>query len=47
MSAASSHLFDLGLDRERMKSDDAARQMATVDALMQRFFDKNENHRNQ
>ena len=48
MSAASSHLFDLGLDRERMKDPrDAARQMATVDALMQRFFDKNESHRHE
>ena len=48
MNAASSHLFDLGLDRERMKDPrDAARQMATVDALMQRFFDKNESHRHE
>jgi hypothetical protein len=48
VTAASSHLFDLGLDRERMKDPrDAARQMATVDALMQRFFDKNESHRHE
>jgi len=41
-----SQQFDLGLDRTRIKDPrDGARQEATVDALLQRLFDDNPDHR--
>src|SRR5262245_17062925 len=41
-----SQKFDLGLDRTRIKDvRDAQRQSATVDALLERLFHRNPNHR--